>query len=186
MNTDRELTMTKDTHALLHLPATAAWRHRGLRDGFEIAHFATDASNGTTRIWGNSIAVEGAAGYAVTYSVSVDESWRTLAASIETRTRDATWRTDLARAEDGTWWVDGQVRPDLAECTDIDLEASVVTNTIPIHRLSPAPGVHEVSAVYIPRHRAARRSARPDVFTSGARPECLLVLLHCPAIRVRS
>ena len=35
---------------------------------------------------------------------------------------------------DDTWLVEGKNRADLCDCTDIDIEASPVTNTIPIRR----------------------------------------------------
>ncbi|OZD01744.1 hypothetical protein CH275_18230 [Rhodococcus sp. 06-235-1A] len=141
--------MAIENHHLLHLPATAAWRHRGLRDGFEVAYFARGSADGTTRIWGNSVVVEGTTSYAVSYRVVVDKHWETREASIETRTRGTTWIMELVRDEHGTWFVDGEERADLSACTDIDLEASIVTNTIPVHRLSAIPGTHEVQAVYV-------------------------------------
>ena len=134
---------------LAALPSTAAWQHLGLRDGFEVAHFATSNSDGSTRIWGNSLATEGVTSYAVTYRIVVDEKWNTREATIETRTRDSVWTTQLARNELGSWSVNVQDRPDLLGCIDIDLEASVVTNTLPIHRLTASPGHDEVDAVYV-------------------------------------
>ncbi|MGB7240200.1 MAG: putative glycolipid-binding domain-containing protein [Rhodococcus sp. (in: high G+C Gram-positive bacteria)] len=141
--------MAIDTGRLAALPATAAWRHLGLRAGFEIAHFAPSTRDGTTRLWGNSLIVEDGVGYAVTYSVSVDENWKTREATIETHTREATRTTQLLRDEGGSWTVDGRARSDLAGCIDIDLEASLVTNTLPIHRLVENPGMHAVKAAYV-------------------------------------
>lgn len=141
--------MAIDTGRLAALPATAAWRHLGLRAGFEIAHFATSTRDGMTRLWGNSLIVEDGVGYAVTYSVSVDENWKTCEATIETHTRESTRTTQLLRDERGSWTVDGRARPDLAGCIDIDLEASVVTNTLPIHRLGENSGVHALKAMYV-------------------------------------
>lgn len=141
--------MAIDTGRLAALPATAAWRHLGLRTGFEIAHFATSTRDGMTRLWGNSLIVEDGVGYAVTYSVSVDENWKTCEATIETHTRESTRTTQLLRDERGSWTVDGRTRPDLAGCIDIDLEASVVTNTLPIHRLGENSGVHALKAMYV-------------------------------------
>ncbi|WP_338887281.1 putative glycolipid-binding domain-containing protein [Rhodococcus sovatensis] len=141
--------MEIDTSRLAALPATAAWRHLGLRAGFEIAHFSTSNRDGMTRLWGNSLIVEDGVGYAVTYSVSVDENWKTREATIETHTRVATRTTQLLRDEGGGWTVDGRARPDLAGCIDIDLEASLVTNTLPIHRLVENPGTYAVKAAYV-------------------------------------
>jgi hypothetical protein len=41
----------------------------------------------------------------------------------------------IAEVRDGRWWVDGTERPDLDGCVDIDFEFSLVTNTLPVHRL---------------------------------------------------
>ena len=48
----------------------------------------------------------------------------------------------LAMAADagGTWTVDGQPRPDLSGCTDIDINCTPLTNTLPVRRLAWSPG----------------------------------------------
>jgi hypothetical protein len=46
--------------------------------------------------------------------------------------------------------VDGVPRPDLAGCVDVDLESSLVTNTLPLHRLDLARGeTTEVPAAFV-------------------------------------
>ena len=45
----------------------------------------------------------------------------------------------LLRA-DGAWLIDDVGRPDLSDCTDVDLESSVVTNALPVARLGLAVG----------------------------------------------
>jgi len=42
---------------------------------------------------------------------------------------------DLTRDVDGTWRLDGEERPDLADAVDLDLAISPLTNTLPIRRL---------------------------------------------------
>jgi hypothetical protein len=43
---------------------------------------------------------------------------------------------DVSRSTDGTWTVDGVLRPDLMDAIDIDLAFSPFTNTLPIRRLN--------------------------------------------------
>jgi hypothetical protein len=46
--------------------------------------------------------------------------------------------------------VNGDERPDLDECLDVDLESSACTNTIPVHRMRLAIGESaQAPAVYI-------------------------------------
>ena len=56
------------------------------------------------------------------------------------------------------WTVDGRAVPDLDGCLDVDLESSAVTNTLPVHRLSLAPGTSaDAAAVYVRLGAAAKR-----------------------------
>lgn len=81
----------------------------------------------------------GAAGatFGLSYRVRVDASWRV---------RDALLRLTSGRElhlesnGQGTWRENGREQPALQGCIDIDIEASPVTNTLPIRRLSWAPG----------------------------------------------
>lgn len=60
--------------------------------------------------------------------------------------------TDLTVVADGAghWTVDGEPRPDLEGCRDLDLEASIVTNTMAVHRLALGVGGEGVSsAAYV-------------------------------------
>jgi hypothetical protein len=41
---------------------------------------------------------------------------------------------------EGVWLVDGVEEADLVGCLDVDLESSVVTNTLPVHRLGVGVG----------------------------------------------
>jgi uncharacterized protein len=49
-------------------------------------------------------------------------------------------RLDVRRDPDGSWTVDGELRPDLMDAIDIDLAFSPFTNTLPIRRLNLAIG----------------------------------------------
>jgi hypothetical protein len=50
----------------------------------------------------------------------------------------------------GTWTVNGEQDAALSGCVDIDLEGSVVTNTLPVHRLELSVGAQgSSSAAYV-------------------------------------
>jgi putative acetyltransferase len=68
----------------------------------------------------------------LTYTVEVDAGWRSRTATV----REAAGTRRLASDGDGRWWVNGRLAADLAGCTAVDLEASPVTNTLPIRQLS--------------------------------------------------
>lgn len=69
------------------------------------------------------------------YEVDVDAGWLTRSVRVVTDRRLEPRRLELVRAEDGRWRVDGEPRPDLDGCTDVDLGISPSTNTLPINRL---------------------------------------------------
>jgi hypothetical protein len=73
------------------------------------------------------------------YEVVCDESWHTKRADISFR--DARGERALRVAlEDGQWYANGRLNEALTGCTDIDLEWSPSTNTVPIRRLNLAVG----------------------------------------------
>lgn len=64
-------------------------------------------------------------------TVEVDRDWRTRRAEVET----AGHRRLLTADARGTWWVDGTAAPHLTGTLDVDVEATPLTNTLPIRRL---------------------------------------------------
>jgi hypothetical protein len=122
------------------LPSAGAWRHTGLRDGFEVAFF--ERSDDGYLIQGHTTAVEEDDAWTVRYEVVLDRFWLTRRATISAwSTVGAGASTLLAECDSsGSWTVDGTKRPDLKGCLDLDLESSAVTNTIPIHRLTLSVG----------------------------------------------
>jgi hypothetical protein len=115
------------------LPRSAAWRHRDARDGFEVVFARTDA--GGHHLEGTTTATEDADAWAVHYAVAVDPAWRTRSAVV--LGWSAAGRRELRLDSDGhgAWRVNGTPAPALAGCLDVDLESSVVTNALPVHRL---------------------------------------------------
>jgi uncharacterized protein len=116
------------------LPSFAAWRLHGAHDGFEVARF-TAGPNGTV-LGGTSIGVEDGVPWDVRYRIDVDAGWRVRSAEIHTPDRGI-----VVQRTDHGWLVDGAARPDLDDAGDLDLEGSLVTNTLPLHRLTLYTGV---------------------------------------------
>jgi hypothetical protein len=124
------------------LPRAAAWRHHTARTGFEVAFF--EESSDGIRIVGRTAAVEDRTPWSVEYEIHLDDSWRTMRAAVANRTTSGGGTITLTADGDG-WLVDGAPAPHLRGCVDIDLEASAVTNALPVHRL--ALSVHDQAAV---------------------------------------
>ena len=122
------------------LPATACWRHRAARSGFEVAYF--QAAPGGWRMDGTTAAVEDGQTWIVSYSIRLDAAWLTREARVTARTASGPRETLLACDGEGRWRVDGRPAAHLDGCLDVDLESSALTNTLPVHRLGLATGAH--------------------------------------------
>lgn len=116
------------------LPTAAAWRHIEARDGFEVAFFEPTALG--VRITGCTTAVENRTAWAVDYAITVDAAWVTRSARVTLRSAAGMRATRLDSDGAGRWWVDGTPEPALDGCRDVDLEASAMTNALPVHRLA--------------------------------------------------
>jgi hypothetical protein len=115
------------------LPATAAWRHRGARAGFEVVYFSAGGDGG--RIEGWTTAIEDGATWAVEYAIEVDAAWATRSATIRGRSAAGPASARLEADGHGRWLADGQPAPRLDGCLDVDLEASAMTNALPVRRM---------------------------------------------------
>jgi hypothetical protein len=75
--------------------------------------------------------------FGLDYRLVVDGAWRLREAALRT----AAGRTlHLTSDGAGLWTVDGHADPALAHCTDLDIEATPLTNTLPIRRLALGAG----------------------------------------------
>lgn len=71
----------------------------------------------------------------IAYQVDCAPDWTTRSAVVEIPALDV----DLSiRVDAGSWIVDGEPRPDLDGCIDVDLGWTPATNTLPIRRLGSA------------------------------------------------
>jgi hypothetical protein len=75
--------------------------------------------------------------FGLTYRVKVDSTWRTREARLRTASGR---RLHLEGNGQGLWRVNGAENPTLQGCLDIDIQASPVTNTLPIRRLGLKAG----------------------------------------------
>ena len=120
------------------LPATAAWRHQGARDGFEVAYF--EVLDPGCRIEGWTAAIEDGVTWAVEYIIDLDDTGATRRARIRGRS-PAGFSSALLEADGAGHWLAGGIpAPHLDGCLDVDLESSAVTNALPVRRLVLPPG----------------------------------------------
>jgi len=82
----------------------------------------------------------------VRFTVRLDGSWATRETSVRFGDRSVELRADGL----GGWSVDGADRADLQGCTDVDLEFTPATNTLPVRRLGLEPGQSaEIEAAWV-------------------------------------
>lgn len=120
------------------LPMSAAWRHIDARDGFEVVFLSEDHLG--HHLHGHTAAVEDSQAFSVEYMISVDHSWATRSVQLLGHAQHGQLERRLESDGRGRWQVDGVKTPELDGCVDIDLEASVCTNMLPVHRLGLAVG----------------------------------------------
>jgi uncharacterized protein len=129
-------------------PPAAAWQHRGARTGFEVVFFT--GRGGGCRIQGWTTAVEDSTTWAVDYEIQLDEAWLTRGARIRGQTAAGSCSTTLEADGAGRWLVDGEKAPHLDGCLDVDLEASAMTNALPVRRLDlPVGSGGSAPAAYV-------------------------------------
>jgi hypothetical protein len=121
------------------LPDAAAWRHETTREGFEVVFLA--AGEQGIRLAGESALVMDDEPVWVGYEIELDPGWITRRAHVRGRSRAGVRETWVEADGRGAWRVDGAAAPQLAGILDLDLEASAVTNALPVHRLRLEHGV---------------------------------------------
>lgn len=130
------------------LPASAAWRHREARSGFEVVYF--HHLDDGYRIEGCTTATENGQTWDVGYEILLDQTWTTRRAHVSGRSATGSSATLLETDGAGTWQVDGAAAPHLDGCRDVDLESSAFTNALPVHRMRLGVGDRAaVPAAYV-------------------------------------
>ena len=86
----------------------------------------------------------------LSYHIICDEAWRTLSTDVQGWLNNSFIDIRIKADESGRWWLNDTGQPDVAGCTDIDLNFSPSTNLIPIRRLGLAVGGEsEVKAAWL-------------------------------------
>ena len=136
-----------------NLPAAAAWRHETTRDGFEVVYL-DERADGITFTGEAALILDGAPLHAG-YVVELDAAWRTRRAHVRARWPGGSLETLVETDGAGSWRVDGAPAPQLDGILDVDLEASAVTNALPVHRLELGIGVETPApAAWVRAHDA--------------------------------
>jgi len=190
--------------AVTDLPEFAAWRLVDAHEGFEVLFPSGDGDG--YRFEGHSVGIEEGEPWSIHYTLELDAGWVTRSARVAGRSRSGLHATRLEADGSGAWRVDGEPRPELDGCPDVDLEGSAFTNALPVHRLRPGIGEgFDAPAAYVRAHdlsveRLEQRYARPENEGIGARYDyespgfgfsCVLVydqhgiVLDYPGIAVR-
>jgi hypothetical protein len=164
---------------LTTLPGGASWNHTGARSGFEVVFFTVLSAG--HHLSGHTTAHESSALWSVGYDVSVDRSWTTVAVQASSLTNTGRSEVTLARDDAGRWTVNGEPRPELDGCVDVDFESSAVTNTLPVHRLDFIEGLGvDVPAAFVRAEdlRVERLEQRYTLIDAG--PDLMVFLYESP------
>jgi uncharacterized protein len=78
--------------------------------------------------------------YAVSFTLVVGTEWESESLEAEVFDGDGSKRLSLMRSEDGGWRVGHDPIPDSAQCDDVDIASTPLTNTPPLVRLGLAVG----------------------------------------------
>lgn len=95
------------------------------------------------RLDGNLWVERGQGVLRLAYRVLCDSRWNTRAVHLDLEWAGARRAFQLTADNSRHWWVAGEVRSELSGCSDVDLNLTPATNTLPIRRLKLTPGDSE-------------------------------------------
>ncbi|HEX9160449.1 MAG TPA: putative glycolipid-binding domain-containing protein [Thermoanaerobaculia bacterium] len=113
------------------------WRRLD-RPGHEYAGLRRDGSNWL--LSGVAVFVDDKLPCRLEYAVVCNEAWATLHASVNGSVGSREVSAQVSARPDGVWLLNREPCPQVAGCTDIDLNFSPSTNLLPIRRLNLATG----------------------------------------------
>ncbi len=104
----------------------------------------------------SSLVHAGEESFGLRYRWELDSSWRTRSLRLDAAGQSEKSLT-IERTGGATWRVDGQPRPDLTGCVEVDVSATPFCNTLAIRRMGDADG--ELVALFV---RAPLLSCQPS------------------------
>lgn len=111
------------------------WRRLD-RPGLELLWLSDEPSGPLAR---SNVVDGGNVPYAVGYEWALDPSWRTRYLKVQLA-QQVTRSMVIERIGETTWQVNGEARPDLEGCMEIDLSTTPFCNTLALRRFGPPPG----------------------------------------------
>lgn len=133
-----------------------------------LEHVEISPADGGIDVAGMVIGRSDDAKFALAYRLSIDSDWRIREARLKTA---AGRGLHLESNGQGTWWENGTEREDLQGCIDIDIQATPLTNTLPIRRLAPKRGeTVDIRLCYVdvPELKTSPREQRYTAIEPGA------------------
>lgn len=122
------------------------WRRLD-RPGHEYARLSHD---GSWRLSGVALFEHEGVPCNLSYVVTCDECWLTTAARVSGWVGPRAVDVEIAADAERVWRLNGEIRPAVAGCLDVDLNFSPSTNLLPIRRLSLDVGQRsEVRAAWL-------------------------------------
>lgn len=142
----------------------SAWE--GCEAGLE--HADIRPADGGLSASGVVIAQRDGAKFGLTYRLRLDSSWHTREAHLRTTSGH---ELHLESNGQGSWSENGKPQPALQGCIDVDIQATPLTNTLPIRRLEWEPGTAvDIRLCYIavPDLTVSPQVQRYTALTSGS------------------
>jgi hypothetical protein len=131
-----------------------------------LEHVIVSADESAWRAHGRVIVAEEQLA-SIEYELECDAGFRISGLTISVTQSAGRTSLVLAPGGDGHWDANGQARPDLDGCIDLDINCTPLTNTLPIRRLDWSPGqARDLDIAYV---------SVPDLVVSRARQRYTLL-----------
>jgi hypothetical protein len=117
---------------------TVCWRRHD-HPGHEVCALSARPEGGW-RLSGTAVLAMEGLPCAVTFSVDLDEAWRTRGAWVAGGVGGRRVEAVVLRDAEGRWTLNGNEVEEVRGCVDVDLAFSPSTNLLPVRRLALAPG----------------------------------------------
>jgi uncharacterized protein len=124
-------------------PRVVAWRRTDEDAGHSLARL--ERRDGGWLFHGTEVLAGPETLLACSFRVEADDAWATRRVEATAVSADGERRLVLTADDDRRWSRDGERRPELDGCVDVDVAATPLTNTLPIRRLASLQAGEEVT-----------------------------------------